>query len=161
MGAGKKVLPNGPFIETKEIWLSDKIKPIERRIVRDNLEFIAVINDFRIILPTNDYLCYLSVPDLQDYPKNHFEMGLWGWVGYWVNKNNQMIDNCALLGQRLAHLHYLYKQRPIFVDIGEYQYTQLSKQLNIKVIPKDCRPESLFNSMKSNLIALSEEYLWV
>lgn len=161
MVTGKISLPTRPSIETKEIWLPDEIKPIERRIVRDGLEFVAVINDFRVILPIKDYLYYLDVPDLQDYPQNHFEMGLWGWIGYWINKNNQMIDSCALPEQRLAHLHYLYKHRPIFVDIGEDQYTQLLKQLNTEVIPTDCRPDSLFELMKADLIALGEKYLRV
>ncbi len=161
MDAEKKVLPDGLSIETKVIWLSGEIKPVERRIVRDNLEFVAVINDFRVILPTTDYLCYLSVPDLQDYPKNHFELGLWGWMGYWINKNHQLIDIGALPGQRLAHLHYLYKQRPIFVDIGEYQFAQILDQLNTETISKDCRPDSLFKPMIADLIALGEKYLRV
>ncbi len=152
-------LPNGKLFETKEIWLSDETDFLERKIVRGDLEFVALINNFRITLPITDYPYYLRIPDLQDYPENHFGMGLFGWMGYWINKDNKMIDSCALPGQRLVHLHYLYKERPILIDIGEYQYNQLLRQLKTEAIPKDCRPDYLFKSMKPDLIALGEKYL--
>ncbi len=159
MKTEKISLPKGKLLETKEIWLSDETDFLERKIVRDDLEFVALINNFRITLPITDYLYYLRIPDLQDYPGNHFELGLFGWMGYWIGRNNQIIDICALPGQRLVHLHYLDQRRPILDDIGQYQYDLLLKQLKTEAIPKDCRPDYLFELMIPDLIALGEKYL--
>lgn len=150
-------LPKGKPLETEEKWL-DELDTLVQIVEKNRLKYVAVIHNFRTILPINGYPNVAW--DYNTWPANHFDIGLFGGMFYSISDRWKLFETASLPAQRLAHVHYSYKDKPIFVDIGMDQYDKLLEEIGLDIIPDGCKPHDLFKLMEEDLKKIGERYLY-
>ena len=125
-----RYLVQGEALETIKRLVTIDSKPfrLDHQVETDFFLSRVFISDIVAVVPATNYPVGLDANDLSFWPKNHFEFGLFGTLGYEIANNNNNKDVLAfgmLSDVRLAHFHYPGGGGQIYCDLGRSVYQRL------------------------------------
>lgn len=134
------------------------------------LVFSARIEFLKAVVPAEGYpvLDRTIPPEAEVKAERYNTYGLFGELHYAVKSQTGEEVASASMSTRLAHAHYVYKDKPVYNDTGKAQYDHLYSSVieemksmygNRIFLPPKCRAETLFPKLNIGLMKIAKKYL--